>query len=53
MQVHQAHNNVTSTYEKYKSDHLSPLVIMLFGEQIAMPLSILINMSMSEGIVPD
>ena len=34
-------------------DNLSPLVIKLFGEQIAMPLSILTNMSMSEGIVPD
>ena len=34
-------------------DNLSALVIKLFGEQIAMPLSILINMSMSEGIVPD
>ena len=34
-------------------DNLSPLVIKLFGEEIAMPLSILINMSMSEGIVPD
>ena len=32
-------------------DNLSPLVIKLFGEEIAMPLSILINMS--EGIVPD
>ena len=34
-------------------DNLSALVIKLFGEQIAMPLSILINMSMYEGIVPD
>ena len=34
-------------------DNLSPLVIKLFGEEIAMPLSILINMSISEGIVPD
>ena len=34
-------------------DNLSPLVIKLFGEQIAMPLSMLIKMSMSEGIVPD
>ena len=34
-------------------DNLSSLVIKLFGEQIAMPLSILINMSMFEGIVPD
>ena len=32
-------------------DNLSPLIIKLFGEEIAMPLSI--NMSMSEGIVPD
>ena len=34
-------------------DNLSPLDIRLFEEEIAMPLSILINMSMSEGIVPD
>ena len=34
-------------------DNLSPLVIKLFGEQIAMPLSMLIKMSTSEGIVPD
>ena len=34
-------------------DNLSALVIMLFGEQIAMPLSILINMAMSEETVPD
>ena len=34
-------------------DNLSALVIKLFGEQIAMPLSILINMSKSKGIVPD
>ena len=34
-------------------DNLSPLVIKLFGEQIAMPLSILINISVYEGIVPD
>ena len=34
-------------------DNLSALVITLFGEQIAMALSILRNMSMSEGIVPD
>ena len=33
-------------------NNLSPLVLKLFGEQIDMPLSILINMSMSEGIVP-
>ena len=33
-------------------DNKSPLVIKLFGEEIAMPLSILINISMSEGIVP-
>ena len=32
-------------------DNLSSLVIKLFGEEIAMPLSILINMS--EGIIPD
>ena len=30
-------------------DILSPLVIKLFGEQLAIPLSILIQMSMSEG----
>ena len=34
-------------------DNLSPLVLKLFDEQIAMPLSILISISMSEGIVPD
>ena len=34
-------------------DNLSPLVMKLFGEEIAMPLSILINMSISERIVPD
>ena len=34
-------------------DNLSALVIKLFGEQIAMPLSILINMAMSEETVPD
>ena len=34
-------------------ENFSPLVIQVFGEQIAMPLSILINMSMCEGIVPD
>ena len=34
-------------------DNMSPLIIKLFREEIAMPLSILINMSMSEGIVPD
>ena len=33
-------------------DNLSPIVITLFGEQLAMPLYILINMSMYEGIVP-
>ena len=32
-------------------DNFSPLVIKIFGEKIAMPLSILINMS--EGIEPD
>ena len=32
--------------------NLSPLVIKLFGEQIAIPLSILINISMAEGIHP-
>ena len=34
-------------------DNFSALFIKLFGEQIAMPLSILINMLMSEGMVPD
>ena len=34
-------------------DNLSSLIIKLFGEEIAMPLSILINKSMFEGIVPD
>ena len=38
--------------ESASYDNLSPLVIKLFGEQIAIPLSILINMSMAEGIVP-
>ena len=32
---------------------MSPFVIKLFGEEIPMPLSLLINMSLSEGIVPD
>ena len=34
-------------------DNLSPLVIKLFREEKATPLSIFFNMSMSEGIVPD
>ena len=34
-------------------DNLNALVIKLFGVQIAKRLSILINMSMSEGIIPD
>ena len=34
-------------------DNLSPLVIKWIGEQIAMPLYILINMSMYQRIVPD
>ena len=42
-------NNKKST----SHDNLSPLVLKLFTEQIAMPLFILINMLMSEGIVPD
>ena len=46
---------IKSLQPKQSTSHenLSPLVIKLFGEQIAMPLSILIHMSMSEGIVPD
>ena len=34
-------------------DNLRPLVIKSFGKQIAMPLYILINISISEGVIPD
>ena len=44
---------IRSLQKSTSHDNLSALVIKLFGEEIAMPLSILINMSMSEGIVPD
>ena len=54
--IPQSKKQFTSYLQPKKStshDNLSPLVIKLFGEEIAMPLSILINISMYEGIVPD